>query len=166
MTDKTEQDKQTKLYDMVNKVKLAMLTTIEPDGSLHTRPMQNQEADKRGNIWFFTDKNCSAARNARDNPKVSVSYSNPDSDNYVAIAGTASLIDDRDTIHEKWTEDMKAWFPDGEDDPNILLLKIEPERGEYWDTASSTLATAVGYVKATLTGKRPDELTDKAKMRL
>ena len=53
MAHEDKQDDRAKLYKMIEKVKIAMLTTIEPDGSLHTRPMGNQEADENGDFWFF-----------------------------------------------------------------------------------------------------------------
>jgi hypothetical protein len=51
---------------------------------------------------------------------------------------------------------MKAWFPKGKDDPQICLLRVHPERGELWDSPSSTIVNLVGYVKAVVTGERAD----------
>ena len=28
---------------------------------------------------------------------------------------------------------MKAWFPKGEDDPEIALIRVTAEKAEYWD---------------------------------
>jgi general stress protein 26 len=139
-----------KLYKLIDEVKIAMLTTIEPDGSLHTRPMANQESDAEGNLWFFLDKTSALAQTIQKNSKVSLGYSDPGGDDYVSVSGTAALVTDRATIDDKWSEDVAAWFEGGKDNPNIALLKVNPSEGEYWDTSSSALATAIGYVKATL----------------
>lgn len=166
MSHEEKQDDRAKLYKMIEKVKIAMLTTIEPDGSLHTRPMGNQEADEKGDLWFFAEKGSSIETNITANPTLGLGYSNPSDDNYVAVSGKGYLVYDQATIDEKWTADLKAWFPDGKTDPKIVLLRVEPDRGEFWDTRSSTLTTVVGFIKASLGGGPPDEMTDQAKVQL
>jgi hypothetical protein len=41
-------------------------------------------------------------------------------------------------------------FPQGLDDPHLGLLKVTIEGAEYWDSASTFMVRAVGYVKAAL----------------
>ena len=31
------------------------------------------------------------------------------------------------------------WFPEGKDDPEIALLRVNLEKAEYWDSPSSTV---------------------------
>ena len=52
-----------------------------------------------------------------------------------------------------WTPAYKAWFPEGLDDPELALLRVEVDKGEYWDTAPGAVVHAIGYVKAQLTGE-------------
>ena len=144
-----EKDDRAKLYEMIEKVRIAMLTTIEPDGSLHTRPMGNREADENGDLWFFADKTESVAKNVAANPQVSLGYADVKGNDYVAISGKGELIDDRATIEEKWTDYLKAWFPDGKSDPKIVLLRVTPDKGEYWDSPSSMIVNAV-FIIATV----------------
>jgi hypothetical protein len=41
-------------------------------------------------------------------------------------------------------------FPQELEDPHLGLIKITVEGAEYWDSASSLMVRAVGYVKAAL----------------
>ena len=41
-------------------------------------------------------------------------------------------------IHEAWKPTFKIWFPEGADDPNIVLLHVKGEDAEYWDSAGVT----------------------------
>ena len=166
MPNDEKRDDREKLYAMIEKVRIAMLTTVEADGSLHTRPMASQEADENGDLWFFTDRTESVARNVAANPQVGLGFSDPHGDNYVAIAGVGTLTQDRATIKAKWNEILKAWFPGGKDDPNLALLRVNPTRGEFWDTRSSTLTNVVGFVKAKLGGGPADDLVDNEKVDL
>jgi hypothetical protein len=61
---------------------------------------------------------------------------------------------------------MKAWFPQGVDDPQIALIRVHPVKGEYWDSPNSTVLHLYGYAKAALTGKQPTELTEQEKVNL
>jgi len=165
VSNDNREDGETKLYEMIDDIKIAMLTTVEPGGMLHTRPMANQEADDQGDIWFFTEKNGAIASELSANSQVSLGYSNG-SGTYVAVSGTGEMVHDRGKISEKWTEDNKAWFPNGKDDPNLALLRVTPDRGEFWDFNSSTIVSAVAYVRAKIAGEPGDDLGDNRKVQL
>lgn len=160
------QDDRKKLYDLAREVKIAMMTTIEGDGSLHIRPMANREADENGDFWFYAAKDESAAQNIATNPNVALGFSDPHDNTYVSISGTATLVTDRSLIEEKWTPILEAWFPKGKDDPNIVLIKVDPHRGEFWDSSGSMIVNAIGFIKAKLTGGAANDLGDTAKLLL
>ncbi|TYR32297.1 pyridoxamine 5'-phosphate oxidase family protein [Mesorhizobium microcysteis] len=153
-----------KLYEMIDDIKIAMLTTVEKGGALHARPMANQAADKSGTLWFFTEKDGGVAKNVKANPRVSLGYAG--SGAYVAVSGNAEMIHDRKKIDALWSEEVKAWFPDGKDDPNLALLKVDPEVGEYWSFPSAPVSRAIGYVKAKLTGEAVDDIGENKKLAL
>ena len=43
-----------KLAKMIEDIDFAMLTTVQPDGTLRSRPMSTQRAEFDGTLWFFT----------------------------------------------------------------------------------------------------------------
>jgi general stress protein 26 len=143
-----------------------MMTTTEPDGSLHSRPMWNQEADEAGDLWFFTRLSSPKVTEISKDGQVNLGYANPDKNDYVSISGRAEIVRDRAKIEEKWSPPLKAWFPDGKDDPQIALIRVHPDKGEYWDSPSSTIVHIYGYAKAALTGSSPAELSDTKKVNL
>lgn len=155
-----------KLYTLIKDIRIAMMTTSEPDGTLHSRPMYNQEADEHGDLWFFTKLQSPKITEISKDSQVNLGYSDPDKQHYVSVAGKAEIVRDKAKIEEKWSEGMRAWFPNGTDDPQIALIRVHPEKGEYWDSPSSTIVHLYGYVKARLTGGSPTELTEQAKVNL
>lgn len=157
-------DPREKLYDLIDDIEIAMLTTIDGSGTPHTRPMANKKADEGGAIWFFTEKSGSAAQDIEANPKVTLGYAS--SGAYVAVSGQGETVDDRDLINALWTEDVKAWFPKGKTDPNLILLKVEPDLGEYWTFPSAPVSKAIGYVKAKLTGEPADDIGENKRVAL
>jgi general stress protein 26 len=94
-------------------------------------------------------------------PKVNVSFADPDNQRYVSVSGTAQLSRDRAKrdrakIDELWRPEFKIWFPEGKDDPEIALLRVNLEKAEYWDSPSSTSGYALSFVSSLVTGKQPD----------
>ena len=46
----------------------------------------------------------------------------------------------------------KAWFPDGEDDPEIAALRVDVAEGDFWEASSSKIVMGIRYVAAAVTG--------------
>ena len=151
----------SKLVDKIKDIKIAMMTTAEADGSLRSRPMYTHEPQEDGTLWFFTEEDSGKISEVKKDRHINLGYANPDDNVYVAITGTAQVVTDRAKIKELWSEGLRGWFPKGSDDPNIALLKVTIESGEFWDTPNSTLLRAYAYAKAVVTGERyqpgPDE---------
>ena len=144
-----------KLYELIKDVKIAMMTTVDTDGTLHSRPMYNQDADEHGDLWFFTKINSPKTTELSRDNEVNLAYSDPDRQHYVSVSGKAEIVRDRAKIEEKWSEGLLTWVPEGKDDPSIALIRVHPAKGEYWDSPSSTVLHLYGYAKAALTGQSP-----------
>jgi len=146
-----------KLRDMVKDIDFCMLTTVDEDGDLHSRPMSvNGEVDADGDLWFFTGASSHKVTEIANSPKVNVSFADPENQHYVSISGTAQLVRDRDKIEELWKPEFKMWFPEGKDDPEIALLRVILEKAEYWDSPSSTIGYVLNFVSSLVTGKEAD----------
>lgn len=144
-----------KLREMIKDIDLCMLTTVDEGDDLHSRPMSlNGDVDDQGNLWFFTSSNSHKASEIERTPNVNVSFIDTDQQHYVSISGDAELVQDKQKIKELWKPVLKAWFPDGPDQPDIALLKVRVKKAEYWDTPSSTIAQAISFVSAIFTGKQ------------
>ena len=145
-----------KLRELIKGIRIAMLTTVDQDGSLRSRPMATQQTEFDGDLWFFTPHSSAKVGEVGREHQVNVSYADPDDQRYVSVSGTASVVRDRAKAEELWNPFLKAWFPKGLDDPDLALFKVEVQKAEYWDAPSSTMVYLVGLAKAAVTGKRPD----------
>jgi general stress protein 26 len=146
-----------KLRDMIKDIDFCMLTTIDDEGDPHSRPMSsNGDIDENGDLWFFTNASSLKVSEVKQSPKVNVSFADPENQRYVSVTGTATVVRDRQKIDELWRPAFKMWFPEGKDDPDIALLKVSLEKGEYWDSPSSTIGYALSFVASLVTGKQPD----------
>jgi general stress protein 26 len=143
-----------KLQEMIKDIDFCMLTTVDENNDLHSRPMSlNSEVDQDGNLWFFTAASSHKVTEVNRTPKCNVSFANPDDQRYVSITGKAELITDKRKIKELWKPELKIWFPKGTDDPDIALLRLGIEKAEYWDNPSSTVSTVLSFVSALVKGE-------------
>ena len=106
MSDRTGDIK--KLHDMVKDIRFAMLTTVEEDGSLRSRPMATQEFEFDGDLWFFTSADATKVNEVQHEHHINVSYAEPKNQKYVSVSGTAQLIRDKSKIEELWNPLFKA----------------------------------------------------------
>ena len=141
------------LGGLIRGIKVAMMTTVEQDGSLRSRPMWTHDRDFDGELWFFTKEHSPKVDEVEHDHHVSLAYSDPTKDRYVSVSGRCRLVLDKDKARELWNPTLKAWFPEGLEDPELALLRVSVEKAEYWDTPNSRMVQLAGFVKATLTGQ-------------
>ncbi len=147
------QDAIQKLASLIKDIEFAMLTTVEANGSLRSRPMATQKTEFDGTLWFFTRGDSPKVEEIDRQHQVNLSYANPNKQAYVSISGTATLVRDASKNKELWNPLYKTWFPDGLDDPQLALLEVEIDKAEYWDFPSSKVVQVVGFFKAMATGQ-------------
>jgi len=142
-----------KLRDLTQDIKMVMLSTLAEDGTIHSRPMDAQEVDAEGNIWFFTSTSSGKVASIKNHPQINLAYVSTEKGTYVSVVGSAELIQDRQKEKELWAPMLNTWFPDGIDDPDLTLLKVGVETAEYWDAPQGKMVQFVGIAKAALTGQ-------------
>lgn len=141
------------LYEKIKDVKFCMLTTAEPDGTLRSRPMATVKSEPDGTLWFFTKDVTKKVDEINHFRSVNLSYADPKGNVYVSVSGEAMILYDKTKIEELWNPLFRAWFPQGVQDPDIALVKVNISQAEYWEASSSKMVQLFGMVKAMVTGK-------------
>ncbi len=140
-----------KIGELVKDIRIAMLTTVGANGSLHSRPMATQNTPFNGEVVFLTSDNSGKADEIKQDAEVNLCFSDAKS-SFVTMSGRASLSSDRALIDALWNPSYKAWFPEGQSDPNIRVLRIHVDQAEYWDSSSSALVRKVQVLARAATG--------------
>ncbi len=123
------------LAEFLKDTKIAMFTMVTSDGTLHSRPLVTREVDLAGNaLWFFAVTNFANAETILNEKEVALSYASPDKKNYVSVSGRAHVVHDKAKTEELWTPMPATRFPKGVDDPGLVLLRVDVEAVEYWDS--------------------------------
>ena len=160
MADKAQESaehERGEVFELLKKYDTAVMTTVSPDGSLHSRPMAMQKAQPDMDLWFVTGLDSSKARDLEANPQVGLSFYESAGKGYISVSGRVSLNRDRSRIEELWEPDWKLWFPDGKDDPEIVLLNVTAEQAEYLDPGTSKWVLLQTVARAVTGGEPPDD---------
>jgi general stress protein 26 len=141
-----------KLKELIDSIRIGLLTTVDLDGSLHTRPVETLRCDADGTLWFFTDHESPKAQELSHDMRVSVGYSGPSKKVYVAVTGRARILRDQALAAELWIPGQRAWYPKGVDDEHLSILRVAIERAEYWE-APGRVSYLLAAMTATITGR-------------
>lgn len=74
----------------------------------------------------------------------------------MSLSGTAEIIRDRAILKALWTESIRPWFPKGEDDPELCMIRVIPSTAEYWDYGGvgKQIKFAWEYTKSLISGEK------------
>lgn len=142
----------SKVTDIINHSHIGMFTTINEAGAIVSRPLAVQDVKDDGDMWFFTGEGTSQVAHIAADPRVNVSFGKRTE--WVSVAGTAEVVRDRAKIRELWNQAVEAWFPDGPDTPEVVLLRVNSDSAEYWTSPGGTAATVLQWVKSKVTHSR------------
>lgn len=143
-----------KVAELARDIRIGMLTTVDETGNFISRPMGQQEVEFDGDLWYFAEGDSRKVRQIIANPHVGVTLSS--NSTWISIDGTAQIVDDKAKVRELWNGWVEAWLPQGPDDPSVVLIKVNGESAEYWDTPGGRIASVISLVKSKVTGERYD----------
>lgn len=144
-----------KLKELSEKANICMFTTNLTKIPFNSRPMSIQECDEIGNLWFISSKESNKNMEIADDNRVLLQFMNNGDYEYLSVYGKAFIYDDKSTIEDKWSVFANAWF-DGKDDPNVSIIRVQPEDTYYWDTKAGKLVSMISFLTAIVSGGKTD----------
>lgn len=152
-----------KLYELIDDIEIAMMTTRRPDGHLCSRAMATQKRAAGADLWFVTSEGTEKLNHLAQDPHLNLSYYRESNKEWVSISGTATISRDREKIRELYALDWKAWFAaEGDprngtpDDPRIVLIGVQVHAAEFLEVNKPKPVILYELVKGWLTGSTPE----------
>ena len=149
----TTQDSTDRVWDIIEKVGVCMLTTRFA-GGLRARPVEARPDRAAGLIFFVTDLRSGKEHEIEAEHDVGLIFIDPKDKAYLSITATAQVLQDHAKAREIWKTTDDIWWK-GPDDPNVCVLRVRPLTAELWDGPSSKTVAAYEFAKAKLTGAKP-----------
>ena len=160
-----------KLYEHIDDIEIAMMTTRRPDGHLQSRAMATQKRADGADLWFITLDGGQKLRDIAVDPHINLSYYKDRTREWVSVSGIASITRDRQKIHELYAPDWKAWFPKEDDprhgtaddpphgtadDPRMVLIGVDVHAAAFLEVDKPQPVVLYEVVKGFVTGSTPD----------
>ena len=145
-----------KVAALVKGIHICMMNTAGKDGAIDSRPMALQNTPFDGTFWFLTRGSSGKVDEVQADRHVTLTFAEPSDHKYITLKGKASVSQDQSKVHDLWNEMYKAWFPNGPDDPEIAVMRVDVSDGDYWDSSSSKLVFFAKYALAAATGGKVD----------
>ena len=152
-----------KLFELIEDIEIAMMTTRCDDGHLRARAMATQKRTAGADLWFVSASNTGKIEEIERDPHVNLSYFDGKRMQWVSISGVAFVSSDRAKIRELYAPDWKAWFgEEGDprhgtpDDPRIVLIGVNVHKAEFLEVNKPRAVIIYELVKGMVTGEKPE----------
>src|SRR5262245_32932199 len=120
--------------EAVGRVRYCWLVT-NAGGACRTRPMGRLPRDAGDDPWllrFLTNGQSGKAGDMRRSAGVSVIFDDDPHEAYVALAGKATLIEDKTEIRGRWQPAYETYFPEGPEHSGAVFVTVDVDRIELW----------------------------------
>ena len=114
-----------KVRDIIKSTRIAMLTHLDDEGHLISRPMATQDVDFDGTVRFIAERASAQGQAIQKNPEVNVAYSGNGA--WVSLSGKARIVNDTDKLRELWSSFTGSWLEGGPENPNNVLIEIDAD---------------------------------------
>jgi general stress protein 26 len=130
----TQAEAFAQLAALIQDSKIALLTSVTTDGTLHSRPLLTREVDRENTaLWFLAASNFSKAGRILHDKEVALAYVSADRQNFASVSGRAQVVHDKIKALELWDPMAATRFPKSVDDPRLVLLRVNVTAIEFWD---------------------------------
>jgi general stress protein 26 len=146
-----------KIKELVKDITSCMFCTKVTDMPFRTRPMATIDVDAEGNLWFFSSTSSDKNVEIKNNDVVQLLYAKNSDSHFLTITGNAEIVKDPNKIDELWSAMVKAWFPEGKEDPDLSLIKVVPKEAHYWDTVHGKMVTLLKIAASAVSGNKVNE---------
>lgn len=132
-------------------------TSLGDKESFQTRPMSVQKTDENGNCWFLSAIDSHLNEQISKDNHIQLLFQGSAHSDFLNLTGIASISQDKAMIKELWQPIVKTWFTEGQDDPRITVIKVEPSDGYYWDNKHGNAIAFVKMAIGAIAGKTLDD---------
>jgi general stress protein 26 len=154
-----------RLWKEIDKAHFGMLGLVDIDPPQHFQPMSAFTDQAAGEIWFYArtdsdlvrdvERGDGAGKQAGGHDAMLIIQAK-DREVQACIGGVLTTRHDRDVIDRYWSPMVAAWYPNGKDDPALILLRFKPADAQVWIADAGPVKFGWEIAKANATGKTPD----------
>ena len=146
--DQVAENPRGAIFEVMDRIRAGMLGLTGSGTGF--RPMTHFADSHAGLIWFISSSETDLVQSLGLGEDAEYVLISEDHDAHVSLRGKLYQIRDDEKLDELWSPVVAAWFKGGRDDPQVALLRFEPEVADIWSSTASTLKFGFEIVRANL----------------
>lgn len=103
------------------------------DGGVDARVLEPSTPDRDFTVWMGTRRGSRKHEQLLRNPAATLAYEDDARHACVVLVGRAAVVEDLTARRARWKPFWRAFWPDGPEAADFVLLRFEPSRIEVWD---------------------------------
>jgi general stress protein 26 len=115
----------------LGQLRTGMLGLVAEDEG-HAQPMTAHFEGERGPLWFYAHRHHRMAQLAEHGHAAVFHYVGPGHDLYACVHGELGTSGDEAIIGRYWSDEVAQWYPGGQHDSDLALLKFTPSSAQIW----------------------------------
>ena len=141
MTEIQGRDAIAHVAQMLKDIDICLFTTRGEDGELHARPMSNnRQVEWDGDSWFFAPRDGRLVAEIERDPTTVTAYKADEGYTFISLSGRAAIETDPELKKRYWLAELERWFPEGPEDSNVVLIRVDAQHAEWWGEAGDGAA--------------------------
>jgi general stress protein 26 len=152
----SEAELEDRLWKEIEKARYGMLGLTGRQPAHHFQPMTAFCERDGGQIWFFTRNDSDLAQATERGGEAMFIIQAKDQAFQACVSGRLVQEFDTGRMQEYWNPVVAAWYPEGQNDPRLTMLRFDVSDAQVWLSETNPLAFGIQIVKANMTGKEPD----------
>ncbi|POH72428.1 pyridoxamine 5'-phosphate oxidase [Arthrobacter glacialis] len=140
-----------KVMEIVEHHRICMLTTVGDDGAIMGWPMTVTKVEDNGELWFFSSTGTGPVAAIGTEARVNLSFGGKNE--WLSVHGSAVVITSEPKARELWNEAAAAFYPNGPESKDLVLVRVRPDGAQYWEAPGGAISTIFQWAKARLTGE-------------
>ena len=145
-----------RLWKEIDKERFGMLGLVDGSEMHHFQPMASFAEKEEGAVYFYTNKSSDLAKDTGASHDVMLVVQAKDQEFQACIHGVLTPEHDRARIDKYWSPFVAAWFPEGKDDPDLIMMKMDAKDARIWASKRGPVNYLFQVAKANATGTLPD----------
>jgi general stress protein 26 len=118
---------------LLSAYRTALLTTLGPDGHFHSRPMAMHQTVRGEEIWFASSASAKKCKDLASDPRCALTFFDSEGGGTISLSGLGEVIRDKKLLQELWNPSWARWFPGGQQQRDVALIRVIPQHVERTD---------------------------------
>ena len=152
-----------KFWETIGNFDTCMVVTRD-GGRMRARPMALRLRGDDRKLYFLTERMTHKVEEIALDDDVACTFSKHGQ--YMSLSGRAEVVGDRSLVADLWDASAEAWLPEGKNDPDVVVLVVDPDSAEIWDVKASKITQAWEFARAYAGGKERPQIGEQRKVDL